>query len=185
MLLKTTLYIWLLRLSQKSHALFETTYIFNSWTFRNWCTVLCSGLSFYQKHKVGSFENGFGIEISRFSLNSRHNDRPKFELKLIQVLTVQNIFLLAVVHKNEKVDNFVFYEKTGIAYLLLTRKERIFPTIPTGTKTAKYVSFTNLPENSEVDAALIKQICGVSLSKLPHIKYLSTSVCSLVCNSNI
>ena len=41
-----------------------------------------------------------------------------------------------------------FYRKTRIAYLLLTRKERIFPTIPTGTKTAKYVSFTNLPENS-------------------------------------
>ena len=54
---------------------------------------------------------------------------------------------LELKHKNARYGN---YRKTRVQYLhkvILTKNERIFPTIPTGIKTAKYVSLKPFPEN--------------------------------------
>ena len=45
-------------------------------------------------------------ETSRFNINSKHHDKPKFALKLIKLRTVYNLYPLEV-YKNTDIANFV------------------------------------------------------------------------------
>ena len=101
--------------------------------------VLYTKLAMLEFCNVHKFKNVFDIGISQLNLISKHNDKPKFELKPIQHLAVQNIML--------KLTTLCF---TGNSHSLFTTHQEgeNISSNSNRNKTAKYVSFTNLPENS-------------------------------------